>query len=90
MNIEAERQAIEQLFVNVTLPIIVQDKGLFGIVGTATLFTIEDRPFLITAVHTRYWITLWTAGLTPRTSPTRRIRTTSELMAPAGIAENAI
>jgi len=51
MNIEAERQAIEHLFVGVTLPIIVQDGGLFGIVGTATLFRIEDRPFLITAGH---------------------------------------
>jgi hypothetical protein len=52
MSIEAERQAVEQLFVKVTLPIIVQDKGRFGIVGTATLFTIQDRPFLITAGHT--------------------------------------
>jgi hypothetical protein len=49
---EAERQAIEQLLLNVTMPIIVQDNGLFGIVATATLFTIRDRPFLITAGHT--------------------------------------
>jgi hypothetical protein len=48
---EAERQAIEQLLVNVTPPIIVQDKDRFGIVGTATLFTIQERPFLITAGH---------------------------------------
>ena len=44
MSHEAERTAVEQLFLKVTLPIIVQDKGRFGIVGTATLFTIQDRP----------------------------------------------
>ncbi len=49
MSHEAERTAVEQLFLKVTLPIIVQDKGRFGIVGTATLFTIQDRPFLVTA-----------------------------------------
>jgi hypothetical protein len=52
MSNEAERQAIEQLLLNVALPIIVQDKGRFGIVGTATLFTIQNRPFLITAGQT--------------------------------------
>ena len=52
MTVEAERHAIEQLLVKVTLPIIVQDKNRFGIVGTATLFTIQDRLSLITAGHT--------------------------------------
>jgi hypothetical protein len=71
MNIKAERQAIEQLFVNVTLPIIVQDKGLFGIVGTATLFTIEDRPFLITAGHTilDYSVDRWAYSERPTGGP---------------------
>jgi hypothetical protein len=49
---EAERQAIEQLLLKVTVPIIVQDNGRFGIVATATLFTIRERPFLIMAGHT--------------------------------------
>src|SRR5947209_4119926 len=34
------------------MPIIVQQNGLFGIAGTATLFAIRCRAFLVTAGHT--------------------------------------
>jgi hypothetical protein len=67
MTVEAERHAIEQLLVRVTLPIIVQDKNRFGIVGTATLFTIQDRLFLITAGHTiqAYSVDRWAYSESP-------------------------
>jgi hypothetical protein len=71
MIIEPERQAIEQLLVNVTLPIIVQDEGRFGIAGTATLFAIQDRPFLITAGHTidTYSVDRWAYSERPTGGP---------------------
>ena len=71
MSHEAERTAVEQLFLKVTLPIIVQDKGRFGIVGTATLFTIQDRPFLVTAGHTilDYSVDRWAYSEHPTGGP---------------------
>jgi hypothetical protein len=71
MSHEAERTAVEQLFHKVTLPIIVQDKGRFGIVGTATLFTIQDRPFLVTGGHTilDYSVDRWAYSEHPTGGP---------------------
>jgi hypothetical protein len=71
MSTQAEREAIEQLLAKVTLPIIVQHNGLFGIVGTATLFAIQDRPFLITAGHTilDYSVDRWAYSERPTDGP---------------------
>jgi hypothetical protein len=71
MSTEAERQAIEQFLVYVTLPIIVKIDGKFGIVGTGTLLTIKDRLFMITAAHTidDYAVDLWAFSERPTGGP---------------------
>lgn len=46
-----ERTAIRDYLIQVTLPIIIEQNGQFGIVGTGTLFKIADRRFLVSAAH---------------------------------------
>jgi hypothetical protein len=49
---EAEKRAIHDFFISVTLPILIQQDGQFGIAATGTLFKIAGRHFLVTAAHT--------------------------------------
>jgi hypothetical protein len=46
-----ERSAVRDYLIQVTLPIILERDGRFGIAGTGTLFKIADRRFLISAAH---------------------------------------
>jgi hypothetical protein len=46
-----ERWAIHEFFLRVTLPIVIAEGDQFGIIATATLFSIADKSFLITAGH---------------------------------------
>jgi len=49
---EAEKRAIHDFFISVTLPILIEETGQFGIAATGTLFKIAGRHFLVTAAHT--------------------------------------
>ncbi|MGM4927672.1 hypothetical protein [Tardiphaga sp. 619_E2_N8_5] len=49
---EAEKRAIHDFFISVTLPILIHQDDQFGIAATATLFKIAGRHFLVTAAHT--------------------------------------
>jgi hypothetical protein len=49
---EAEKRAIHDFFIHVTLPILIEENGQFGIAATGTLFKIAGRHFIITAAHT--------------------------------------
>jgi len=49
---EAEKLAIHDFFIGVTLPILIQEDGQFGIAATGTLFRIAGRRFVVTAAHT--------------------------------------
>ncbi|MBR0896803.1 hypothetical protein JQ616_17720 [Bradyrhizobium tropiciagri] len=49
---EAEKRAIHDFFIHVTLPILIEEGGQFGIAATGTLFKIACRHFIITAAHT--------------------------------------
>lgn len=49
---EAEKRAIHDFFIHVTLPILIEEGGQFGIAATGTLFKIAGRHFIITAAHT--------------------------------------
>src|SRR5690242_20350750 len=48
---EHERSAVRDYLIQVTLPIILEKDGQFGIAGTGTLFKIAGRHFLISAAH---------------------------------------
>jgi hypothetical protein len=52
MTIEQERLAIAEMLARVTIPILYEESGYFGIAGTGTLFRINDRIFMVTAGHT--------------------------------------
>jgi hypothetical protein len=49
---EAEKRAIHDFFISVTLPVLIQEANQFGIAATGTLFKIAGRHFLVTAAHT--------------------------------------
>jgi hypothetical protein len=64
---EHERSAVHKFLIQVTLPIIIEEDGQFGIAGTGTLFKIADRHFLISAAHIldSYGPEEWAFGTTP-------------------------
>src|SRR3954465_11310340 len=49
---EAEKRAIHDFFISVTLPILIEQDGQFGIAATGTLFKIAGRCLIVTAAHT--------------------------------------
>jgi hypothetical protein len=49
---KAEKEAIHDFFIRVTLPILIQQDEQFGIAATGTLFKIAGRRFIVTAAHT--------------------------------------
>jgi hypothetical protein len=64
---EHERSAVRDFLIQVTLPIIIEKGGSFGVVGTGTLFKIADRHFLISAAHILddHSPEQWSFGTTP-------------------------